>query len=378
MSNRWLKLVCFLTVVALGFFWTVAALSGHSSQAVQPAQDESAPKTAEQVYKNIQVLKGTPADQLLSAMTFITASLGVECSFCHEEPQYEKDDKKTKQTARQMMRMELAINKENFEGRTQVTCNSCHQGKQEPNAVPVIAEEEPKPEKPDAEATKPDAGPTSDEVIAKYVQALGGADALQKITSRVEKGTISIANGSQFPIDLFTKAPNMRMSAMHTPKGDSITSFDGTTAWVGGTGGPPHKLDPANNEAVKLDAEFNFALRMKQIFRQLRVGRPEKVKDRDANVVFAFQQGQPPIRLYFDKESGLLVRLVRYANTPLGRLPTQIDYGDYREFGSVKVPCRWTIARPPRGRFTIQVEQVQQNVLIDDAKFQMTGAAAPQ
>ena len=373
MSNRWVKVVSFLTVLALGFFRLAAALSGQSTQSAQPAQqaqNESAPKTAEQVYKNIQVLKGTPADQLTTTMTFITASLGVNCEFCHVTP-YEKDDKKTKQTARQMMQMQMAINKENFEGRTQVTCNTCHQGRHEPVAIPVIAEEEPKPEKPEAAPPKPGELPTADELINKYVQALGGAEALQKITSRVEKGTISIANGPQLAIDVFAEAPNRRVSFTHTPKGDNITLFDGTTAWLRGPGGSPNKLDPANSEAVKLDAEFNFALHIKQIFNQVRVARPEKVKDRETNVILALQQGQPPVRLYFDKESGLLVRLVRYANTPLGRLPTQIDYGDYRDSGGVKIPYRWTVARPPRGRFTIQVDQVQQNVPIDDSKFVM-------
>lgn len=365
-----MKLVCFLTFVALGLFWMVATLSGQSTQPAQPAQDQTGPKTAEQVYKNIQVLKGIPADQLTPTMTFISASLGVECEFCHVGEQREKDDKKTKQTARQMIQMQMAINKENFEGRTRVTCNSCHQGRHEPIAIPVVAEEEPKAEKPESGPPKPGELPTADELINKYIQALGGGDALVKITSRVEKGTISIANGPQFPIDLFAKAPNMRVSFMHTPRGDSITAFDGKTAWLGSPAGT-NKLDPASSEAVKLDAEFNFALHIKQIFSQLRVSRPEKVKDRDANVIFALQQGQPPVRLYFDKESGLLVRLVRYADTPLGRLPTQIDYGDYRDSGGVKIPYRWTIARPPRGRFTIQVDQVQQNVPIEDSTFAM-------
>ncbi|HEY6349728.1 MAG TPA: c-type cytochrome [Candidatus Angelobacter sp.] len=369
-------MACFLTILALGFFWTVAALSGQSTQSSQPAPSASAPKTAEQVYKNIQVLKGIPADQLVPTMTFITASLGVDCEFCHAE-QREKDDKKTKLKAREMIQMQMAINKENFEGRNQVTCNSCHQGRHEPIAIPVIADEEPKPEKPETGA-KPEEAPTADQLINKYVQALGGAEVLEKITSRVEKGTISIANGPQFPIDLFAKAPNRRMSYMHTPRGDSITAFDGTTAWLSSPGAPLNKLDPANSEAVKLDAEFNFALHIKQIFTQLHVGQPEKIRYREANVILALQRGQPPVRLYFDKETGLLVRLVRYVETALGRLPTQIDYADYRDFGGVKIPYRWTIARPPRGRFTIQVDQVQQNVPIDDEKFAVPMSASPQ
>jgi len=76
----------------------------------------------------------------------------------------------------------------------------------------------------------------------------------------------------------------------------------------------------------------------------------------------------PPLCLYLDKESGLLLRLIRYAETPLGRNPTQIDYADYRDANGVKMPFRWTLARPGN-RFIIQIEQVQQNFPVDDAKF---------
>jgi hypothetical protein len=80
------------------------------------------------------------------------------------------------------------------------------------------------------------------------------------------------------------------------------------------------------------------------------------------------REGKPPIRLYFDVQTGLLVRLVRFGETALGWLPTQIDYADYRDTNGVKVPYRWTLARPS-GRFTIQVSEMQQNVPVDEAKF---------
>ncbi len=85
-------------------------------------------------------------------------------------------------------------------------------------------------------------------------------------------------------------------------------------------------------------------------------------------VVIGQRDGKTPLQLYFDVQSGLLVRLVRYGETPLGRMPTQIDYADYRDAGGVKIPFRWTLARPG-GRFTIQVSEVKENVPVDDAKF---------
>ena len=78
--------------------------------------------------------------------------------------------------------------------------------------------------------------------------------------------------------------------------------------------------------------------------------------------------GRPPVRLYFDTKTGLLVRQVRYAETPLGRIPTEIDYADYREVDGVKIPLRWTLSRP-NGRFTIKITDVKTNVPVDDARF---------
>jgi photosynthetic reaction center cytochrome c subunit len=84
--------------------------------------------------------------------------------------------------------------------------------------------------------------------------------------------------------------------------------------------------------------------------------------------VTGYEQGRPPLRLYFDTQTGLLLRLIRYAQSPLGLNPTQIDYADYREADGVKVPFRWTVSRPGN-HFTIQVEEIKQNVPVDDAKF---------
>src|SRR5271166_6881918 len=132
--------------VALGFVLAGAkAQSSASPHSPGPGQVTTAgPKKAEEQFKNIQVLKGIPADQLIPAMQFITASLGVGCDFCHVEGAFEKDDKKPKQTARKMMEMMFAINKDNFEGHREVNCYSCHRGGIDPVGTPPVMEEEPK------------------------------------------------------------------------------------------------------------------------------------------------------------------------------------------------------------------------------------------
>ena len=87
-------------------------------------------------------------------------------------------------------------------------------------------------------------------------------------------------------------------------------------------------------------------------------------------------KGQPPVKFYFDKSSGLLLRMVHYTETPLGLNPTQVDFTDYRAVDGVKTPYRWTIARPS-GAFTIQIDEVKQNVPIDAARFEAPKPSEP-
>lgn len=325
-------------------------------------------KTAEQVYKNITELKGTPADQFLPAMTFIAASLGVECTFCHVQGKMDLDDKRPKKIAREMIAMTAAINKNSFGGQKQVTCYSCHRGSERPVNVPPVLESDAPPH-PEAPRTAPAAGQaaTADQIVEKYVAALGGSDAIRKIATKIQKGTI-LAGGSETPIEVITKAPNMRISITHNPNSDSFTAFDGTIGWLGNTGRPAREMSPPESGAASIDAEFYLALRLKEIFPQLRRGRPETILGTDCETLSGTGAGRPSVRLYFDKNSGLLVRMVRYAETPVGRNPTQIDYADYRDVDGVKVPFRWTLSRT-NGRFTIQIADMKVNVPVDDTRF---------
>lgn len=333
------------------------------------------PKKAEEQFKNIQVLKGIPADQVIPAMQFITASLGVECEFCHVQGAFEKDDKKTKQTARKMMAMMFAINKDNFEGHREVTCYSCHRGSSMPVGTPVImaeeaqpaAEAKPEEKKSEGEEAKQASGPTADQLFDKYLQAVGGAAAVDKVMSRVMKGTITFGDRN-IPIDIYSKDPDKRISFTHTPDGDSVTAFDGHAGWLGSPGRPTRDMHGPELDAAGMDADLHFAAHLKGMFSKAEAQGREKIGGAETYVVVGEREGKSPLRLYFDEHTGLLVRLVRYADSPLGRLPTQIDYADYRDADGVKIPFRWTLART-NGRFTIQVSEMKVNVPVDDAKF---------
>lgn len=319
--------------------------------------------TAEQVYKNIKVLKGTPADQLAPAMNFMAASLGVDCNFCHVQDRPEADDKKNKQVAREMIEMTNAINKTHFEGRREMTCFSCHHGVGHPASIPPVLDSDPSPRPAPA---APGPALTTDQIIERYVTALGGADAIRKVQTRVQTGVI-LAQGRETPVEVIAKAPNKRITVMQTPSGHSVTAYDGKAGWTGGAG-PARDMTPDESFAFSLDAELHFALRLRELFPQLRPGRPARIGDVPCVVLNAIRPGQPPVQLYFAQDTGLLVRLVRYAESPLGRNPTQIDYADYREVDGVKIASRWTLARP-NGRFTIQIKETKLNTPVDDARF---------
>jgi photosynthetic reaction center cytochrome c subunit len=356
-----------------------AEISGRLSAAMEknsvpnePAGNESpsAAQAAESAYKNIQVLKGTPAEQLIPTMRFITASLGVECSYCHVPERFEKDDKKPKQIARDMMRMMFTIDKGSFAGMREVTCYSCHRGSPKPQGDPMIAGEA-RVKGPTATAPEPETFSasllTSDQIIEHYIQALGGVVAIGNVISREDLGT-STRGGQTVGIEVLDLDPNKQVLIRHTPNGDSITVFNGHDGWSQMPGRPIRDMHGADLDAARIDADLHFPLHLKQLFAELRVEYPEEVGDREAYVVVGANEGQPLVKLYFDEQSGLLLRLVRYADSSLGLIPTQIDYGDYRDVEGVRTPFRWTIAEPD-GSSTIQLREIRQNVPIDDARF---------
>lgn len=355
----------------------IIALQAHPAQSPS-SPTPAAPQTAALKYKNIQVLKDIPADELIPSMQFITAALGVDCNFCHVENQgrleFDKDDKEEKKTAREMMRMMFALNKNNFDGEREVTCNTCHRGSAHPQAIPAIMAEAPKPEAMEAmhqheHDVDPASLPSGVPIFEKYIQAIGGAAALDKISTRVEKGGAVMPDGPPIPIDIYTQAPDQRVSVMHMQKGDSTTAYNGKAGWIYFPGRPLREMSPADQQAAKLDAEAFYPVQLQHEFTELKLeDHPEKVGDHETNVVLGLSKGQPPVKLYFDKDSGLLVRMVHYADTALGFNPTQVDFADYREVGGVKTPYRWTIARPS-GSFTIKIDEVKQNVPMDDATF---------
>jgi photosynthetic reaction center cytochrome c subunit len=342
------------------------------------AQSGAAAKTAGEVYKNIKELKDLPADQLIPTMQFFAASLGVGCDFCHVEPR-DKDDKAQKLMARKMIQMVRAINKETFEGKKEVTCYTCHRTSNDPPGTPRVADASYKPWDPDtmggggAPAGQA-AGPAADQLLDKYIQGLGGAAALQKVASRVVKATVTDSLGRSTEMELFSKAPDKSALVLHSPTGDNVTGRIGDNGWVRAGNGRPRDIRPTELDDAKVQDPLYFIANMKQILSKLETRPLAKLGDRDAYQVRGIAWGRVPVRIFFGKNTGDLLRIVYLEENAIGQNATQIDFADYRDVGGdVRFPFRWTIARP-LGYQTIQINQVQQNVPIDDEKFSRPAA----
>ena len=317
------------------------------------------------VFKNVQVLSEIPSDQLIPTMRFFSASLGVDCNYCHVQDHFDRDDKKPKQTARAMIRMMATIDNKSFAGNREVTCYTCHRGSPRPESTPEVGSVP--PVRSAAEGAMAGSLPTADELIDRYIQAVGGSGAIEKISSRVESGKARV-RGQTVRAEAFYQDPNRKALVMHLAKGDSIEVFDGNLGWSILPGGPLRDVHADALDEVRMDADLHFPLHIRQMFADLRVEYPEKINDREALVISCANVGKPLTKLYFDEQSGLLLRLVWYAESPLGLIPTQIDYSDYRDVGGVKTPFLRTMAQPG-GRTTIQWERILQNVPIDGARF---------
>ena len=335
---------------------------------------------AEEVFKNITVLRGIPVDQFMGTMGFFASATGLNCTDCHVEESGGSwaryaDDNALKQMTRRMVVMVQTINKTNFGGRQVVTCYTCHRGNSRPSVMPSLngLYGEPPPDEPGDPFTQVKGQPSADAVLDKYIAAVGGAQRVAGITSVVGKGTyLGFDDAETAPLELFAKAPGQRSIVVRGGLGVTTTTFDGSGGWI--TAPPTDKPVPLylmtgqELEGLKTEVELMFPVRIKQALKNWRVGVPLILDDRDVVQVQGDTPGGGVVTLNFDEETGLLLRLVRYGASPVGRLVTRVDYEDYRDVNGVKMPYKWTV-RWLSGRSVFEMSEMQANVAVDAARF---------
>ncbi len=344
---------------------------------------------AEDVFKNIQVLKGIPVNQFMETMGFFSAALGYNCTNCHGNEvlgNWDRyaDDIPVKQTARRMIQVVNTINKNLFQGREAVTCYTCHRGSPTPKVVPSLMEQysEPPPDDPNEVEISGRAfkGPTVDAILDRYIQALGGADRLAALKSYAGSGRYEGFDSyhTKVTVDLYATATGEHTVIAHTQNGESVTAYDGRNAWIMGPDKPVSVLElvPGGDlDGVKLDSILAFPGGLKQALTAWRTGFPTtSIDDRPVQVVQAMLNGTR-VKLFFDKETGLLTRAVRYSKTIVGPVPVETDFSEYRAVAGVKLPFQWKLTWTG-GQSTYILDDVKPNVAIDPAKFGRPAAAA--
>jgi hypothetical protein len=344
------------------------------AQTTLPESRENLP--AEQVFKNIQVLKGMRAGDLQGAMSFIASSLNADCDHCHVQD-FSKDETKEKLRAREMIRMVRQINEESFSGKNTVNCFTCHQGHADPIALAPIVPPPPRAPKAEAAAVEKPAGPplpSVAQVLDHYVQALGGQAALDGVKSRIIK-TARLNGGNPESITMmYQKGPGKVLVARESATYSLWVGFDGTRAWAQDSLKSYWGLlnTPQRNSILR-DSEIYQGSRIKNQYSNVKVTRTEKLGEENAYVVSGMSPEGTSEDFYFDVQSGLLLRRHIEEQTIFGGFQIRADFEDYREIGGVQTPfvVRWSSPGGAWGtRTSFKVLEVQQNQPIDDEKFE--------
>jgi outer membrane lipoprotein-sorting protein len=303
--------------------------------------------------------------------------MGNDCTFCHVKAAYFDRAKFAESTpkivrARGMILMMNAINNGYFKGDQRVTCFTCHRGSNSPVREPDLSLQYGTPtEDPNVIDFVEETRTTADSLFDKYLKAIGGADRLTALKSFAAKGTYEGFDTAfaKIPVELYAKAPNQRTMVVKMGGGDSYRVFDGRNGWMAGpdTPVPIVQLTAGNLERARLEGLLQFPGNIKSAFSTWKVGRTA-IDGNEVWIVQGSNGNETPLTNFYFGQDGMLVRLVRWTITPVGRVPTQIDYKDYRDVAGVKMPFSWTVSQTYM-QMSINLSDIQPNAAVDPAKF---------
>jgi len=361
----------------------LVCLAGVTLAQGQQVQRQAAPAAppgavlSQDAFKSVQVLKDIPVDTFFESMGMFASSMGNDCTFCHVKAAYFDRAKFAEETpkivrARGMIAMMNTINKAYFGGEPRVTCFTCHRGSNSPVREPDLSLQYGTPtEDPNVIDFVEETRTSADSLFDKYLKAIGGADRLTALKSFAAKGTYEGFDTAfaKIPVELYAKAPNQRTMVVKMGGGDSYRVFDGRNGWMAGpdTPVPIVQLTAGNLERARLEGLLQFPGNIKSAFSTWKVGRTAI----DGNEVWIVQGSngtETPLTNFYFGQDGMLVRLVRWTITPVGRVPTQIDYKDYRDVAGVKMPFSWTVSQTYM-QMSINLSDIQPNAAVDPAKF---------
>lgn len=385
-------------------------------------------KTAESYYKKIEAMKGVPAAEVHPAMEYITTALGVGCGYCHVIGKFDLDDKREKHVARSMIAMTMALNKTVFDGKREITCYTCHHGLAKAGATfvfpgekaptdPTAAEIFPAlsitnvanldsnmaPSKAPATVVSGPAPmakpapapvtmiPSAEEVFAKYEQAVGGKALIDKLKVVTHKGNVDMlvpappvpqgappppppAMGT-VPAEWNVKSPAGMISVEFPGRPAAAIGYDGKIGWTT----TPNREETGDELRLVMETGEKIpALNFIEEHTSVKADATEKIGDRMAvRVVGTRKDGIAALdRVYFDLQSGLLLRSYTTMQSVLGAFPEETSYDDYRDVGGIKIPFQMTVASP-EGNRTYKWSTVEANGPVDESKFSRPAPPPP-
>jgi hypothetical protein len=399
--------------------WTLKSSAQQPAGAAQPQRQQPAPDApAEQAFKNIQVLKGMPANQLGDTMDFFNTSLGVRCDFCHARNaagnalDFPSDAKDEKKAARRMIQMQMEMNGHHLAdfGGERISCYTCHRGSPDPARYPTLPVAVPTPPQnrpagqpgvQGAQGQPPQTGapgtpgaggaqgaavaplPSAEEVLNKYVAAVGGREAIAKVKSYTLHGTGEGTRGGAQPFDATIVEPDKFLAVMmrpgqgQNPPTEVRQSYSGARGWVKGARGTS-EMDAAQIADMRQAARSVSALKIAEPFPQMRVRGRRRIDDREVIVLEAKPSPTETERFYFDTQTGLLVRQVTLREMFLQTIPEQIDYDDYRDVNGLKLPFTVRVSGVnPNATTTRKFTEIKLNAPVDDSIFAMPTTPKP-
>nr|HEV7955514.1 hypothetical protein [Candidatus Acidoferrales bacterium] len=214
------------------------------------------------------------------------------------------------------------------------------------------------------------ANPSVDDILARYVAALGGRAAISKHTTRISKGTLELVGVTlDGTAESYSKAPNKFLSMINIPGyGEVRRCFDGQSGWISGPDTGIQPLAGQDLSSTQRDAVFYQSLELKKTYPQMALKGKEDVGTWPAYVIEASSSDGSVRHMYFDVSSGLLIRADEDSISPQGRDTIQFFFEDYRDVDGVKQP--FTV-RQVHGKvsFIVRLTEVKWDEPIDDAKF---------
>jgi hypothetical protein len=213
--------------------------------------------------------------------------------------------------------------------------------------------------------------PTVEQIISRYIQATGGEAAYRKLTSRVTKATFILPDMQNLTgtAEIYEKAPNKSLVVLNFPGlGVSREGYDGMVGWSQEPQAEVRVMTGTELASTKVDADFYKEIRLVELFPNLSFKGTEKVGSKTTYKLEGVSKDGYSEAMYFDVESGLLVRTDSVEESPEGKTVLEIYYDDYREVDGIRMPFT-ARHRSPELSILFRITEVRHNVPIEDAKF---------